>query len=473
MASTEPPIYIPWSLELFKKTPEDVTIDGMEVVPYRPIATFSPHDGDLTFRYTGDDEDYFYPHMTSMTFDLRITRANGEALRPNEVRDVVGPENNIAHTVFATGSVTLNNQVINHEAHLPHKAHLINLMSYGNDAKESHLTTSLYYKDTAGEMNAFYNTADANAGNRGLNKRAAFFVESNTVQVHMRPALDFFSQPKFILNKVDMTLGLTRTRPEFALHAERRDAIQAAAAVEAADGVVGQPAVLAQPALNPDFRIEVTNPILWIVKAKIFPKVWNGHMAALQGDDAVYNTPRVVVKPFTIPQGLRAYTVENVTTGQLPKRITFGFLTNTAYNGDYVENPFNYRHVNLTQTAVYVNGKSHPLTPYKPVYRQRSTGWMNEYSSLFKAFGIHQGNSGLDINREEYPNGYCLYSFDLTPNFGASDWQAVCIDKDGNVRIELQFSQDLDQAYVCMVYAEYNSKFFIDKDRNVYTNYTV
>jgi hypothetical protein len=165
--------------------------------------------------------------------------------------------------------------------------------------------------------------------------------------------------------------------------------------------------------------------------------------------------------------------MDNVTVGQIPKRIIFGFVRNDAYDGDYTRNPFNYEHLNLTRAAIYIHGVSHPLIPFTPVYTGNNKEYGREYNSLFSALGIDHGNSGIEINRDEYPNGYCLYAFDLTPNRSAADDSVLRLKKSGNTRIEFQLSAQTTTTHICMVFAEYDHVLKIDGDRNVFVSYNL
>ena len=61
-----------------------------------------------------------------------------------------------------------------------------------------------------------------------------------------------------------------------------------------------------------------------------------------------------------------------------------------------------------------------------------------------------------------------MYCLDLTPNQSASDSSHANLLRDGDVRVEFQFSEVLGQSVSCVVYAEFDSSIQIDKDRNVY-----
>ena len=165
------------------------------------------------------------------------------------------------------------------------------------------------------------------------------------------------------------------------------------------------------------------------------------------------------------------YSLDNVFNGHLPIRVVYGFIRHDAYNGHYHLNPFNFQHVDLRQTAVYINGQCLPMVPFTPDYTNRKN-WVREYKNLFKTAGIGYSNAGLDVTREEFPEGYCLYAYDLTPNRAAADLTHLAAKEEGNVRIDFQFGSALQHAMSCIIFAEYEKVIGIDAQTNIKVYYS-
>ena len=68
------------------------------------------------------------------------------------------------------------------------------LLSYGEDAKRTQLTSALFYKDRAGRIDSV-DLAD-NAANYGLLKRHALGLESRTCDMMGRLHADIFFQDR-------------------------------------------------------------------------------------------------------------------------------------------------------------------------------------------------------------------------------------------------------------------------------------
>lgn len=90
---------------------------------------------------------------------------------------------------------------------------------------------------------------------------------------------------------------------------------------------------------------------------------------------------------------------------------------------------------------------------------------------MFASTGINFGDSGNNITREEYADGFALIGFDLTEDLGASEnhWS---LPRQGSLRIDLQFEKPLSEAIVVILYAEFDSLLEIDSERNVFVDYS-
>ena len=74
----------------------------------------------------------------------------------------------------------------------------------------------------------------------------------------------------------------------------------------------------------PDYRINIKEAILYIRKVKISSVVQLAHIEALEKTSAKYPITRVDTKLFSVPRGNMTANVENLFSGQLPKRIVVG-----------------------------------------------------------------------------------------------------------------------------------------------------
>ena len=85
--------------------------------------------------------------------------------------------------------------------------------------------------------------------------------------------------------------------------------------------------------------------------------------------------------------------------------------------------------------------------------------------SLFSGTGNENRDEGNDITREDYPRGYALYAFDLSPDLVEEGHFNLA--KQGTVRVELKFGAALPNTVTVVAYAMYENVIEIDRNRNV------
>lgn len=317
-----------------------------------------------------------------------------------------------------------------------YRAHIETLLNYGTDAKESHLTSDLWYSDTSGSMD------NCEEENSGLKCRRVFSENSKSVDMVGHLHVDLFNQDKFLLNGVELRLRLVRSRDTFCIMSKTEKC-----------------------------KIDIEEANLLIRRNKINPTVLLAHTKTLESGTAKYPITRVEVKAITIPTGIQGKTLDNIFLGQLPKRIIVGIVSNKAFSGDLKTNPFNFHHYNANFFSLYVDGMQIPSKPLQPSYAETNETSVMAYHSLFTGTGIHFMNMGTDISRSEYAEGYCLMAFDLTPDLSANiatHWNLI---RHGSLRVELGFAQAPTETVNCIVYAEFDNVIEIDKNRNVTVDY--
>ena len=117
----------------------------------------------------GSGEEYLALNQSQLYLKAKITKTDGSILTE---ADHVGPVNLFLQSLFSQIDVSLNERLISPSTPTyPYRALLETLLSYGSDAKNSQLTTALFYKDTAGKIdNANPMAGDDDNVNRGLKR---------------------------------------------------------------------------------------------------------------------------------------------------------------------------------------------------------------------------------------------------------------------------------------------------------------
>ena len=97
--------------------------------------------------------------------------------------------------------------------------------------------------------------------------------------------------------------------------------------------------------------------------------------------------------------------------------------------------------------------------------------YIRGYYSLFEIIDKPVFAKRNDISREDYPNVYSLFAFDLTPDLCSGD--QFNIIRTGNLDVGLTFADSLDDSIVVIFYLEYdnlveiNNKFEVSYDYKI------
>lgn len=321
-----------------------------------------------------------------------------------------------------------------------YRAYIETLLNYSSEAKNSHLSTCLWKTDNRGSLEEGLDAATF--GNNAHAYRARYFRRQRPVDLIGHLHCDVFNQDKFLINGVEMRLRLTRSKDSFCL-------IETTAKT----------------------KVRIVDASLIVRRSKISAGVLLAHAKMLSKTTAKYPLTRVEVKSFTIHNGVVGESIDNVILGQLPKRVIIGFVDNKAFNGDSVLNPFNFKNYSINFLSLYVDGTQIPTKPLQPSFSRDNLLCVEAYHTLFSGTGIHFLNEGNAISRDDYPCGYTLFAFDLTPDLSANcadHWNLV---KHGSLRLEVRFEKALPTAINCVVYAEFDSVLEIDSSRQIIVDY--
>jgi hypothetical protein len=125
----------------------------------------------------------------------------------------------------------------------------------------------------------------------------------------------------------------------------------------------------------------------------------------------------------------------------------------------------------MSYLNVAVNGRGVPSTPYTPNFEDNGQGmqYAREYQSLFAAMNREFLDKGNAINREEYADGYTLFAYKLSDDFGEHHFGLV---RHGNVKIYIRFWTVTPQTLNVITYLEFENLLELDKNRNVMFNYS-
>ncbi|XP_035233536.1 uncharacterized protein F54H12.2-like [Stegodyphus dumicola] len=408
-------------LELFHIPGTQTVIQNGQWIQFHPLSNVFD-GGPVEFLVSGSGEEYMDLSQTLLYVKAKIIKTDG---KPTVADSKIGPVNLFLHSLFSQVDVTLNDRLISSSSNTyPYRAYIETLLNHGFDSKTSQLTCEMFYKDTFSKIFT---------DNEGWIKRSEFFKLSNTIDMIGGIHCDLFHQDRLMLNLVDLKLKLIRSKPEFCLHG------------------------------NEGHKVVLDHVSLFVRKVRVSPGITLGHAKALEKATAKYPINRVLCKVYSVPQGSMSIVQDNVFVGQMPKRVIVGCVDNDAFHGTYKKSPFEFNHYHLNFIGVYVDGQPVPYNPLEPNFDENN--YIRAYQSLFLGREKVSQDHGIFISRDDYPLGYTLYAFDLSPDL--CDGEHMNLIKHSNLRLEMKFRAPLSQTISVIVYSEFENIIEINKSRTV------
>ena len=342
---------------------------------YQPVSTLTDN-GPIEFNRTWLGEDYIDLTNTFLHLGVKITSADGANIADAAA---IEPVNLLIHSLFSQVDVALNEKLVSSSANTyAYRAYLENLLNYGKEAKESQLTSVMWYKDTAGKMDE--RAVVAAGENKGLVKHASFTQSSKVVDIMGRIHSDIFFQEKLLKNGIDVRIKLVRSKDSFSL-----------VSTDAA----------------PTYKIKIIRAVLRARKVRISDSVYLAHAKALELANATYPIRRVEYKTFSIPTGNYDAVQENLFMGQVPNRVIIGLVDMDAFNGLFAKSSYNFKNYIITDISLKSDGQEQSGEPIKLDFTAGTI--MEGYWSLLQTAGKVLKDADIDISREDYANGYTLF----------------------------------------------------------------
>ena len=458
-------------VDLCSVPPTQQSLERGRWIDYAPISSVQNPDSAITFLIAGTDE-YIDLSKTILTVTGNIMKKDGTTKLTGGGQTNVAPVNNFLHSLFRQVDVYLNGkQVTPAMGTYAYRSYIETLLNYDVSAKESQFSSALYYKDTATKMEEtgslpssqvvnYKSITGANAsvrvyapetGNVGFAKRHQFITNGNQFVLSGPIFSDIFMTDRLLLNMMDLKVVLNRSTDSFSL-------------IE-----IGNSSSPIEP------KVHLTDVVLKIRKVKVDQPVSDGVERMLKQTPALYPIRRVECKILTIPENLPNIRQDNIFSGIIPKSFVFGLVHVDAYNGTYGKNPYNFQHFGVTSVSLTANGQEIPFKQLTLKYPKAPNGKVDPatddeldfdeaYNTLFSGTGKIYSNAGLDITREEYPGGYTLYAFDLTPDMCKSTAYFNTVQR-GSLTLALTLAKQ-DHAIGMVCYGDFENVIRIDSERN-------
>lgn len=336
------------------------------------------------------------------------------------------------HALFSQIDLEIDGiNLSSHDNLYPYKAYLETLLSYGFDAKLSHLTTSHFVKDTA------HNFENGSSGNNGYIARQKEVKGSRIFDFCINPHIDFFHTSRVLPSDIAMKIKLIRSSDSFSILSNTND----------------------------DLCVKIQSLSLFVYRIQPTENIRQLHNKLFNNKNALFPITKSLCKKYTVPSGLSSANQPNIINGLLPRQIVVGFVKADALNGDYKLNPFNFHHFDCNFIALRVNGLQVPAKGYRPNFEKKLV--RRELRSLYDNIGVNDASddTGCNLNVEDFIGGSTLFSFDLTADKcnGFHLHESIA----GIVDLEILFDKPLKEAITVLCYTAHESTIAITRERGV------
>ena len=451
-------------IDLFSIPPTQLSLEKGRWIEYRPLSDVQNGDCAITYLISGTDE-YIDLSKTILEVEGKVFAGDKSPLSGGGQANVA-PVNNFLHSLFKQVDVYLNGkQVTPAMGTYAYRSYIETLLNYDVSAKKSQLSSALYYKDTAGQMEqkgglpstetiSWTNSQGQKTtttvqvpgtGNVGFAKRSQFIQDSKKFSLSGPIFSDVFMGDRLLLNGMTLKIVLNRSSDEFCLM-DKND-----------------------PGSEVNPKVTLTDVVLKIRKVKVDQAVSDAMGLLLLKSPAIYPIRRVECKFLTIPANLPSTRKDNIFSGLIPKSFIFGLVDADAFTGKSGKNPYNFKHFQVNNIGLSVNGEEIPfkqLTLTYPNSDGKDVDFIQAYNTLFSGTGKMYANMGLDISREDYANGYTLYALDLTPDMCNTTDYFNAVQR-GSLSVDITFGKTPKVAIAMVCYGDFENVIRIDSQRNV------
>lgn len=315
--------YLP-ELDLFGIPPTQDMIERDIVSEHRPISTLDS-DSFIQFEIPTASDEYF--KFEDLFLHMKVKVKPLKTIKTDEDWENIAPVNYLLHSMIKQLDIFIGDkQVTTSPSTYSYKAYFETLLGFNKEAKHSHLSSALWFDDE--------NLKQDNP----IKVWGAYLKKNKEIDLLGRLHTDLAYQGRCLLGGAKVIVKILLNDPKFFFMATKGHA----------------------PVM------EFLEASLIVHRSKVYPQIVEGHNAALQMAPARYPITHSIVKPCTIQKGTFDVHIDNVHSGQLPRRIFVAFVKNQAYCGDYQLNPYNFKHFGITSFSVFLDGIQYPAKAFTP-----------------------------------------------------------------------------------------------------------
>jgi hypothetical protein len=377
---------------------------------------------------------------------------NGESGEDLGAAEMCAPVNLLFHALWRQVDISLNDKPVNSGSPTyPYIAYLEKMANFSDEAKKTNLQGAFYYEDTAGQ---FSDVSFTTAVNPGGHKRRALTSSSKSIQMSDKLHHPLFHLNRNIIGNVKVHIKLMRSPAAFyTMRAEK----------SLTGAPVGTSTIATQANSSPVyFKLESAK--LKVFKYRPINNILTAQASVMLKTPAKYVINKVEAKVLNMSSGYMAVNFDNVFLGNIPTRVIMFMVDVGAYEGDYVKNPFEFKHNGLNYLVLYKNGAPCPAQPYQPDFTNDK--FLDCWDDMQQCLELWNSNKTNGITLEKYKGGFTFFAWDLSPEKAGSASNFSVLQQ-GTLNIEVKFREALTTNVNLFVYGETKQLVEIDFQGNV------
>lgn len=410
-------------------------------------------DATITFQVRGTPNQWVDLDDTYMMVKYKMVTHDG-----NDIANVADTcvrtieEPNIFHNLWHKVEMSIDNtQVKSVVMPYPMRPYIENMLTTPESGLHEKYETEGYWKEKAGA--GFDLPVEDTVAHIAANTPWRSIVQnrhkgSSQHVLYGKLAVDLWRQGRNIPPTHDITLVLTKNRPNFYLRSSQ--------------------------AAGQEHKLELVEVKLIVKRVQLYDDAQvDIDQAIAEAGVIKYPVKRVDVKSYSLARGTQVFQENNIISGQIPSRVIVGMVDNDAFAGTFAKSPFNFKHYSVEEMYLHHDGDTFPSNRYTSSFGNRDAlvPWLNlkRLVSPGAPFFHHT------IAYDDYCNGgYTLWVFDMTQDnkCGVSgDYNNI--KKSGDVRLYVKFGEQngLPNPVNIVVYAEYENQIEIGRNRDLMQDY--
>ena len=406
------------------------SINSKETVDFMPVNIGINQvldDKFLEFRIHGIVGSFI--DLSSLAIEFSVQPVDGGTL--NNLGDAVNVSviNGLANTLFKSASVYLNEKIVEsnpiyHYTSYIKKMQTINDETLNRVGKCGGLFDDLNQSGVTKTYTAALYGEDATT----LEKKRSAIIKTHGVHVYFPLLLDICTLDMYLVDGVDVKFRLEMAGINW----------------------------LVKSNTTHNVRLKVGNAKLWVDRVMPHHNALGALNQVLSTKPLEYVFHKTLYKTFVIGANESSIMIDQPFGKCVPEKLSIGFVSNTAYNGNMSQNGLYFDHFNLSNTRITVNGSS--------MYNI-NTSFPNNYAqSYYKTQRSLGGDNNNLISYDSYALGRCILSF----SFVNEDVEgSLPVELSASLHINLTFDTPIPEPTVIILIADTKGLLTIDRGRSI------